>query len=696
MNRSAKKTIYLLKSVTALSLVATFFLGACAEGQPEETANETASLQGFELSSLDTTADPCTDFFQYVSGGWVKNNPIPETESRWGNFNVLQEANQNKMKGLLDSIAKIKDFDASNRYAQLISFQYTAGLDSAAIDEKGLAPAQPVLDRIMALKTLADYQKLLAEGANYGISGPLHSSVGVDDKNSDAYILNIYQSGLGLPDRDYYLKTDEASMKIQEQYREHIAKMLVMAGYDETRARTAASAIYKLEHKMAGKMMSRVDRRDPAKTYNKMGREQIVKMAPKLALDQYFSAQNLQFDSAIVAQPDYLKAVDALIANEPIQNLKDYHVFHFLSSTSSFLPSSFEQEDFSFYSTVLQGTKKMKPRYKRVISQLGGGLGEPLGRLFVDRYFPENAKQAVEQMVEDLRTAYGERIKQLDWMGDSTKERALEKLASFTYKIGYPEEWKSLAELELKPNNYFENMLAIARYQRNENLSKLGTEVDRSEWFMPAYLVNAYYNPSYNEIVFPAGILQPPFYDVNADAAINYGGIGGVIGHEFSHGFDDQGSKYDEKGNLDDWWTSVDRTNFDQRTGLMAEQYGTYEPLPDIHVNGELTLGENIADLGGLTMAYYGYQQRLKRMNEEAVVKDGFTWQQRIFLGWGQVWQTAQTDEYLKNQVMTDPHSPARYRVNGPVSNMPEFWEAWGCSEGDALVRTDSLQVDIW
>lgn len=669
-------------------------LGACQNNT--EKITESADLKGFPLSSLDTTVQPCSNFFNYATGGWAKNNPIPETESRWGNFGILQESNQMKLRGLLDSLAQVLSFTADDQYAQLLNAHYQAGLDSTAINNLGVAPLNDYRARLQNVKTYGQYLKFLSWNASMGFTAPFRVSVGVDDKNSAAYLLNISQSGLGLPDRDYYLKDDEASKKIQEQYRSHVANMLQLIEIQEYEANKAAQAIYDFEKSLAQNMMSRVDRREPENTYHKIGRAQLEEFTPSLDLEGFFAELNLQFDSLNVSQLDYLKNLGSLLQKTDIKVLKQYHLWHQLSSTADYLPAAFENESFNFYSTVLRGTNEMKPRWRRVMSGLGSGLSEPLGRLFANRYFPAEAKTAVEQMVEDLRTAYRQRITKLTWMGDSTKEKALEKLAAFNYKIGYPDVWKDLSGLTLNPDEYYQNHMTLRAYGVKENFEKLGQPVDKDEWFMPAYLVNAYYSSSYNEIVFPAGILQAPFYDVEADAALNYGGIGGVIGHEFSHGFDDQGSKYDASGNLNLWWTNDDRTNFEARTGLMVEQFNDYEPLPNLHVNGQLTLGENIADLGGLTMAYYAYEVRLERMKAEAQVKSGFTWQQRVFLGWAQVWQTVQKDEYTKNQVMTDAHSPAEYRVNGPVSNMPEFWEAWSCSPGDSLVRADSLQVEIW
>ena len=363
---------------------------------------------------------------------------------------------------------------------------------------------------------------------------------------------------------------------------------------------------------------------------------------------------------------------------------------------ANYLPYAFVQQNFDFYSKTLRGNKKLKPRWRRTLDAVNGGLGEQLGHLFVDQYFPESSKQELEKMVEDLRTAYRERINALEWMSDSTKERALEKLEAFKYKIGYPNKWKDYSDLDIVADNFYDNAWNLTTYTIREDLKKLGKPVDKDEWFMPPHIVNAYYSGSYNEIVFPAGILQPPFYDPNADDAVNYGAIGGVIGHEFTHGFDDRGRKYNAFGNLANWWNKLDVERFETRTGLMVSQYNKYQPLDEVFVNGRLTLGENIADLGGLTLAYYAYKKsHVDDKNEPAAI-DGFSWQQRIFLGWGRVWQSNQTEEYLSNQVLTDSHSPAQFRVNGPMSNMPEFREAWGCSAGDPMVRPDSLQVVIW
>lgn len=656
--------------------------------------NNEGNQLGFDLANLDSTISPCDDFFLYTSGNWIKNNPIPETESRWGSFNELIESNNKNVKDLLDEIVQKSDFEKGS-YQQLVADFYKSGMDSNAVEKAGIQGLKPILAKVSNIQSLDDYLKLNTEFKGLGISHPWSIYVGIDEKNSSRHLLQVSQSGMGMPDRDYYLKSDSSSVEIQEKYRIHLEKMLVLSEYEEDKAKKAAVGIYEFEKLLAKAAMSRVDRRSPEKTYNKMAYKELLEIAPSLKLDYYFKTNNLKFDTAVVKQPDYIKSLDSIISNTSIQVLKDYAHWSVIDAYAAYLSSDFVNQNFDFFNRTLRGSRKLKPRWKRILSSLNAGLGEPLGHMYVDKHFPASSKENIKNMVEDLRAAYKLRIEGLDWMGEETKKKAIEKLEGFTYKIGYPDKWKSFEGLEISPDNFLINVINLNRYGIAENFAKLDKEVDRSEWYMPAHIVNAYYNPANNEVVFPAGILQAPFYNPEAEAALNYGGIGGVIGHEFSHGFDDEGSKYNKDGNLNDWWTVDDRSRFDVKTKALAEQYSSYEPLEGVFVNGKLTLGENIADLGGLTLAYNAYKTSLENGREEVVI-DGFTWQQRVFLGWAQVWQTNQTDAYLRNQVTTDPHSPAKYRVNGTVSNMDEFKAAWGCKDEDPMINSGDDQVKIW
>jgi putative endopeptidase len=662
--------------------------------QPTEKAPVQATL-GFDLANLDTSVSPCDDFFQYIAGGWVKQNPIPNSESRWSNAGILVESNNEKVRGLLDSISKAKDVPQGS-YAALLATYYNSGMDSASVEASDLTALKEVFARIEGITSHQEYAGLLGLLKANGMAAPLSSYVGADDKNSNKHVLQIGQSGLGLPDRDYYLVDNERFQNIRKEYVLLVQDMLEYSGYSKGEAKKAAAGIMAFERSLAEVYMARAESRIPENTYNKMTVEAFAKLAPNVRIEEYLKVNKVSVDSVIVGQPNFFKGLSTLLPRQEVSVLQAYAKWHVLRSYTAQLPNRYVQRSFDFYGKVLSGTNEMKPRWKRTINQVEGGLGDELGRLFVERYFPEESKAAVEKLVENLRVAYGQRIEALEWMSPDTKKRAKEKLSSFTYKIGYPNQWQLAEGLPLKADAYLQNSIELSRYEVKENLAKLGTPVDRNEWFMPAHIVNAYYNPSYNEVVFPAGILQPPFYDPQADAAINFGGIGGVIGHEFTHGFDDQGSKYNADGNLENWWKPEDSTSFASRTELMVVQYGGYEPIMGTFVNGALTLGENIADLGGLTLAYYGYKNGVENGTYRGDVIEGFTWQQRIFMGWGQVWQSAQKDAYTANQVLTDPHSPARYRVVGPMSNMPEFAEAWGCSPGDAMVRADSVRIQIW
>lgn len=676
-----------------MAAIAVTGLAAC-NPQTNKTQEEVKeSFPAFDIANLDTTVAPCEDFFQFTAGGFIANNPIPESESRWGQFNALIEGNNEKIKVILEQFSGKEGLEKGTE-EQLIGDLYHSGMDTAKIDADGLTHFKSTLDEIEAIASMDGYFKQTVSFKFKGIQNPFSIGVSPDQKNSTMNVLYAGQSGTSLPDRDYYLKTDSASVEIQNKYKAFVAKMLELAGADAETAKAQAETIYQMEYRLAEAQMSRVDRRNPALTYNKMAFAQLKEMTPAIQWDVHTQGIGIEADTLIVGQPDFYKALNGWYETVSLEDLKTYMRFKALNSYADQLPSAFEQAQFDFYATTLRGTKKMKPRWRRTLDNMGG-LSEQIGHLFVNEHFSLESKTRVSQMVEDLRAAYRDRIKGLAWMSEETKVKALEKLDGFTYKIGYPDEWEDVSSLVITPDSYLQNMMNITEYRTKENLAKLGKEVDKSEWFMGAHIVNAYYNPLFNEVVFPAGILQPPFYNPDADDAINYGGIGGVIGHEFTHGFDDKGSLYDVNGNLSNWWTDADREAFDKLVGQVIAQYGAYEPLEDVKVNGELTVGENIADFGGLTLAYYAYKKsREGKPTEEPI--DGFTPEQRIFLGWAQVWQTNQTDEYLRNQVMTDPHSPARYRVLGPVSNMKEFQEAFGCEGEGTFMRPDSTRIVIW
>ena len=647
---------------------------------------EAPKVEGFNVAYLDTTVHACEDFFQHTAGGWISENPIPETETRWGRFNELIETNKHRLKSILEEVSAGSYEKGSDE--QLIGDLFASAMDSITRNETGIAPLLPYLEEVDAVNSKEALFTLMGKNKFNGIGAPLSLYVSTDAKNSSAHALYVGQSGIGLPDRDYYLRDDSASQVLQQQYRDHIGKVANLVG-----AHWDVDAIYNLEKAMAQAMKSRVEMRNSVGRYNPMTLEAWQALAPDMPITAYVNAIGVSADTMINSAPEYFSRFNEACAKTDLETWKDYYQWHVADASAGSLNDEFETLNFEFYSKILRGVPKMNPRWKRAQGAVGS-LGDQLGHLYADRYFPEESKAQVEAMVEDLRAAFRDRINGLEWMSDTTKEKALAKLEAFTYKIGYPDKWEDVSDLDLNRESFFENQRALSRYFTEDNLSKLDKPVDKDEWGMGAHIVNAYYNPLNNEVVFPAGILQPPFFNPYADDAINYGAIGGVIGHEFSHGFDDQGSNYGPDGNLENWWTAGDKKRFDALTTKLADQYDAYEVLPGVNVNGRLTLGENIADLGGLTLAYHAY---LKHRGDQVVEPiDGFTDEQRIFLGWAQVWQMHGRDEYLKNQVVTDPHSPGKFRVNGPMSNMPEFAKAFGgvCENGVAKAPQD--QIIIW
>jgi putative endopeptidase len=693
-----------LKPLT-LALAVTVALAACQKAEaPAETAAapepaaplvDLATLKtpliSLHAGDLDTTVSACTDLDQFVNAKWLAANPVPADRTTWGSFELLAERSLEIQQKLVENLAARTDASGT---AKLIGDVWATGMDEAAINAAGLAPIQPILDSIAALdsgEAVAEWLRAsYAKGQGYVFGfGP-----SPDFKNSTVNIAYAGQAGLGLPDKGYYF--DEQHAAIREAYVAHVANTLKLAGADEATAAEQAKAVMEFETRLAKVSMSSEElSRDVSKYYNPVTLADADALSPNFPWSKFFESQGIAAPEMFsLAQPDFHKEVNAMLADVPVATWQAYLRFQAVDNAAPFLADAFAQENFNFYGKTLRGQQEMQPRWKRVLNTINGQMGEALGQEYVQVAFSPEAKARMQQLVGNLSEALKARIETLEWMGDDTKAKALEKWAAFTPKIGYPDKWRDWSGLQTGRDSYVGNLMAANAFNYQFNLAKIGQPVDKTEWQMSPQTVNAYYNPLANEIVFPAAILQPPFFDANADDALNYGGIGAVIGHEMIHGYDDQGSRFDAAGNFQNWWTPEDAAGFKQLTDRLVEQFDGYEAAPGQFVNGTLTLGENIADLGGVAVAYDALQTARAGQDDPEI--DGYTQDQRFFMNWATVWRRNFKPEELKVRLQTDPHAPARFRAIGAPSNLPVFAAAFGCKEGDAMVRPADTQVAIW
>ncbi len=675
-----------MKSLIAASLLAaTAIAGVTAATSQTSTAKTTGAQYGtfgFDEKGMDRSVAPGDNFYAYANGTWAKTTPIPADKANYGAFNFLSDLSESRTRGILDTAAKDPNSKIGRAYATF--------LDRAAIDAKGLAPIQPWLTKVKGA-TRATYPALVAEASRAGIGGPFGAYVGQDDKQPEIYALSLAQAGLGMPDRDYYLGTDAKLVETKAAYQAHIAKMLTLAGEPNAAARAAALVAFETE--IARVSWTRIDSRDATKTYNKMSVADLTKAAPGFDFATYFKGIGTPVDTLIVAQPTAVAGIAKLVAAAPIGVLQDQLILRSLDGYADVLPKAFDDEQFAFAGTVLSGTPEQEARWKRGVQFTSGALGDEVSKLYVAQYFPPETKAAADTLVKNVLAAMDTRIDQLAWMAPETKVKAHAKLAAFTPKIGYPSQWKSYDTLTITAGDAFGNEWRANEWAHQDNVGHLGKPLQRWEWGMTPMTVNAYANFGMVEIVFPAAILQPPFFDPKADPAVNYGGIGAVIGHELSHHFDDQGAKYDSKGQLTDWWTPKDVANFNALTGKLGAQYDAYEPLPGLHVKGQLTMGENIADLAGLTVAYDAYHKALG--GKTAPVIDGFSGDQRFYLGWAQVWRRSYREANLRQRLLTDPHSPSEQRAS-VVRNLDPWYAAYKPTPGQKLFLTPEQRVRIW
>jgi len=645
-------------------------------------------------ANMDTSVSACTDFFQYANGSWIKRNPVPAAFSQWGGFSELSESNNAALMSILEAAAKNKDSKRSANIRKLGDY-YASCMDSAGAERAGISPVKPLLSRIDAINSTAALQREIGRlhGSGNGVLFGFGSTQ--DSKNTTSVIAAANQGGLGLPDRDYYLRTDPGSVSLRSKYQEHIANTFKLAGEPASQASAEAANIVALETALAKASLTRVQRRNPQLTYNKMSPADLAALTPHFSWPSFFAAEgNPNIPAVIVESPNFFKAIDSLIVNEPLDTWKAYLRWNVLNRASGSLSSAFVNEAFHF-SQLLTGAREMLPRNKRCVQATDAALGDALGEEYVRTRFTPQAKARALEMVRNMEAMFNERIGGLQWMSDATKPQARAKLNAYMNKIGYTVKWLDYSSVPITRGSFFANNLALRSWRERRDIRKIGKPVDRTEWGMTPSTVNAYYNPLMNEIVFPAGIMQPPFFNPNADDAVNYGGMGAVIGHEMSHGFDDPGSQYHAQGNLRTWWSSADSAAFAQRTNLIRQQFNGYTVLDSVHVNGSLTLGENLGDFGGLNIAYAALEKQLAEKGRPGLI-DGFTPEQRFFLGWAQIWRQNTRPEAARVRINTDPHSPGIWRVNGPLSNMPQFAAAFGCKPGDPMVRPDSLRPVIW
>ena len=679
----------LLKNAALGSMLTLFFLlpvSAQTPAAPEQPV--------LDLSSMDKTADPCVDFFTYSCGGWVKRNPIPPDQSSWSAYGKLQDENLAQLRTILEEAAKGNG--QKDAVAQKIGDYYASCMDEAAIEKLGSTPLQPELKRIANLGSKNALAEYLATSqyptAIFGAGSLFTFRSDQDAKNSSEVIAEADQGGLGLPDRDYYFKDDPKSQELRKAYLAHVQKMFELLGDNPAQAASEAATVMRIETALAKAQLTRVERRDPQKLYHRMTVQELGKLSPAFSWNTYLSKSGLSsIESLNIVVPDFFSAMSATIEKESLPDWKTYLRWHAEHSAATNLSSAFDRENFNFYGKTLRGREELPPRWKRCTNDVDGDLGEALGQAYVARYFGPEAKLAAVKMVKEIETAMQSEIQALPWMGAATKEQALTKLHAIANKVGYPDHWRDYSQMEIVRGDEMGNTERAAWFEFRRQLAKIGKPVDRGEWTMTPPTVNAYYDPQKNDINFPAGILQPPLFSAKSDAAPNYGNTGGTMGHELTHAFDDEGSQFDDKGNLRNWWTEADRKAFEQRAQCVVDQYSGYTVIDDIKINGKLTNGEDLADLGGTLLAYLAWKEDTKNQKLDAV--DDLTPQQRFFIGYGQSWCASTRDEEKRMRATVDPHSPDKYRANGVVSNLPEFREAFHCKAGQPMVRENVCRV---
>lgn len=678
-----RKNSYYLLFIALTMMVA----ASCAKQENKKPA--------FDVSNMDPSVKPGVDFFKYVNGNWLKNTKMPEDKSRFGSFDILKEENDLILKGIFETAASKKDAPKGSNWQKVGDF-FASGIDSVNIEKMGYEPIKEDLNRISAIKTTGDIQTELTKLHTQYVTPLFLPYAGQDSKKSDTIIISLNQGGLGLPDRDYYLSDDERSVEIRKDYLEHLKTTFTLIGYTPELAQNAAQQIMSFETRLAKATQTRLEQRDPYLIYNKVSLKDMQKLSPEFDWNAYFKGLGIEVPiDFVIDNPKFYTEISKMLKEVSVEDWKNYYTWNVLNRYAPYLSNTFVNTDFEFYSKKLSGNNVNKPRWQNVANSANFAIGELVGEIFVEQNFPPIAKQKMLDLIGNLKLAFRDRINNLTWMSDETKKKALEKLEAIVVKVGYPDKWRDYTNLEITRDSYAANIKNAAVFSFRVNMDKLGKAVDRTEWGMTPQTVNAYYNPSMNEIVFPAGILQYPFFNLNADDAVNYGGIGVVIGHEMTHGFDDQGRNFDKNGNLTDWWTKEDSEKFNALTQILVDQYNRFIAIDSLHLDGKLTLGENIADYGGLTMSYLAYRKSLEGKEEPAKI-DGFTADQRFFLSYGNIWRQIIRDKELMRRVKEDVHSPGNFRVNGALFNIPEFYQAFKIDPNEPLFVAEDKRAKIW